>query len=106
MITIPMIKVINIDNLIKQYFYSICIIKFKSMENISLTTIVVYLVLSLIYSWAFSSFILFLIYKARGIKKSFIESTKDMQMAVLWTFFIPFIPNLTAFIIGFTTEKK
>lgn len=50
--------------------------------------------------------LLFVIYKVRGINKSFSDCFDDMKMALMWTFFVPFLPKMVAIMIGATSEKK
>lgn len=50
--------------------------------------------------------LLFVIYKVRGINKSFSDCFDDMKIALMWTFFVPIMPKLVALMIGFTTDKK
>lgn len=108
MTTIPISSVINNDNLSNGIFYFLCK-KFKYMDNISILMFVPLVILALIVkiaiSWVISSVILFIIYRLRGFDKSFSNAFQDMKVCVLWTFFVPFIPILTAFTIGLTGEK-
>lgn len=79
----------------------------ESITNLmSIQNIILYLVVTFVVQWFISTLILWGIYQARGIRKTFQESVMDMRMAVMWTFFVPFMPKLVALMIGFTTDKK